>query len=154
MAAWQIPLAITGWHEVKDDLALPDGVMVAAVPAELTGKRLRHLYVGGVRAARTRVSAGYLNLTLVANWTSEVGRGRRDHTPSQPAAPRPPPPPPLDSFYRSNSSEPQSWANAGDAEFVYSGVASNWAETRCTVAKVSPGSKSSTTEISRASGIC
>ena len=240
--------AITGWQAVKNDPALPAGVMVADVPAALKGKRLRHLYVGGIRAGRTRVSAAAYNLTLAGNpgkhvsetaavsgcnltgswavggsghyaklvegaggsftatahgvskggWTSAQGtilpnnsltitfnngRGsdhatltppncngvhwadsRRHpawHRASAPAPPAPAPPAPpvgppssLGSYYLSNISEPLSWTNVGDAEFVYSGVASNWAETRYTVAKVSPGSKSSTTEISRASGIC
>lgn len=36
-------VSITGWQAVKDDPSLPDGVLVAAVPAALAAKRLRHL---------------------------------------------------------------------------------------------------------------
>jgi acetyl esterase/lipase len=216
-------VAITGWHTVKNDPTLPAGVMVAAVPAALKGKRLRHLYVDGVRAARTRVPAAYLNLTLTGNsvsgiatsgcnltgswgvggrrhfaevvegadggftatahgvpkggWTSAQGivslnngtvtvtfnNGRgSDHAtlappcdqvhwanyhrhpawhrtpaPAPPAPPGPPVPSIGNAGYRSSSSEAARWTNAGDVEFVYSGVASNWAESRCTVANVS-----------------
>ena len=220
--------AIAGWAPAAD-ASLPAGVLAAPVPTALRGRRLRHLYVRGVRASRTRVPAGYLNLTLATTtlaepepaaaagtascnlsgawrvgghnhwasvtetaggdftavghgvprggWASAAGTvypngtlaaafsnghghdtgtvsvdcGRvvwgdsRHHpawsrapTPS-PRPPGPPPPPPLDVHggYRSNSSEPLSWANPGDVELVYSGVASNWAESRCTVSSVS-----------------
>jgi hypothetical protein len=48
--------------------------------------------------------------------------------------------------YVSNDTETASWRNVEDVEFVYSGVASNWAETRCTLATASllPGDKPST----------
>lgn len=225
-------IAITGWRLAADP-ALPDGVVVAPVPAALKGQRLRHLYVGGVRAHRTRVPAAYLNLTLApadqggstfrvapagscnltgtwhvgghnhwatvteqangsftaaahnvprGGWTRAHGvalpsgsifvtfnQGKRtDHATvtgsdcshihwadthhhpswSRMSGPSPNPGPPspsppvssLGGYYLANSSEPLSaWTNIGDVEFVYSGVASNWAETRCTVANVSAG---------------
>ena len=233
-------IAITGWRPAADP-ALPDGVVVAPVPAALKGQRLRHLYVGGVRAHRTRTPAAYLNLTLATaadgplvaaatagscnltgtwrvgghnhwaavaehadgsfvatahnvphgGWTiaqgialpngsvsvmfnqgkgsdhATVTGGDCDHInwadarphpswsrrtppgPSPTPGPGPPSPSPplpvssLGGYYLANSSEPLSaWTNIGDVEFVYSGVASNWAETRCTVAIVTTGARS------------
>jgi hypothetical protein len=55
----------SGWRPSTDP-ALPAGVLVASLPAALKGQRLRHLYVNGVRASRTRIRAAHFNLTLTA----------------------------------------------------------------------------------------
>jgi hypothetical protein len=68
-------------------------------------------------------------------------------SPSPPGPPAPPIPHSVGSMgYVSNDTETASWRNVEDVEFVYSGVASNWAETRCTLATASllPGDKPST----------
>ena len=46
--------------------------MVAALPAALKGKQLRHLFVDGLRANRTRTNATRYGLTWIPNAT-EMG---------------------------------------------------------------------------------
>ena len=46
-------VAVTGWKP-SSDKTLPAEVMAAPMPAQLVGKRARHLYIGGTRANRTR----------------------------------------------------------------------------------------------------
>jgi hypothetical protein len=57
---------VTGWKpcgsSAGGDGCLGDGVWMAALPAALKGKRLRHMFVDGVRANRTRTNAAAYGL--------------------------------------------------------------------------------------------
>ena len=69
-------VAVTGWKPSADK-TLPAGVMTAPMPAQLAGKRARHLYVGDARANRTRErfsGTGYCvqNLSFVTNATEPL----------------------------------------------------------------------------------
>ena len=67
---------LTGWT-LSTDPSMPAGVYTAPVPAELKGKRLRHLFVNGRRANRTKANASVYNFTFL-EWnnhtTTPVGR--------------------------------------------------------------------------------
>ena len=47
---------VTGWSKIEGDPSLPGGVYAAPAPPSLPNGTARHLYVDGVRAARTRVN--------------------------------------------------------------------------------------------------
>jgi hypothetical protein len=64
---------VTGWTVVSGDPSLPKGVVAAPAP-KLPAGAARHLYVGGVRAARTRVNA---SLVLPGGKTDKGAGGAR-----------------------------------------------------------------------------
>jgi hypothetical protein len=106
---------VTGWAPSSDP-SLPPFVWAAPAPAALAGGTSRQLYVNGARARRTR-------LPLAAAVPGGLLLEQRSDCPAcsyaTPAA--------------------LAWANAGDVEFVYSGVAQGWSEARCAVDGLSPG---------------
>ena len=60
--------AVSGWKRCSDP-GCPAGAVVAPLPDALKGKRLRHLYVDGVRANRTRTNATRFGLRFGLNAT-------------------------------------------------------------------------------------
>jgi hypothetical protein len=87
---------VTSWKPALASSGLPRGTFVAPAPAVLNGTQVRHLWVNGMRAARTRSSLGGafttqgVTLALSADQTGYVV-----HTPSpSPSPPSPPPAPP------------------------------------------------------------
>ena len=104
---------VTGWA-LANDPALPAGVYSAPIPPALAGRSSRQLYVDGVRAARTSRPAQPLLPGLAPDATD------------CPAC-----------SYTVDSSEPAAWSNPSDVEFVWSGVASGWSESRCALLNVS-----------------
>ena len=152
---------ISGWKACAAAHGCPPGAVVAPLPAALKGKQLRHLYVDGLRANRTRVNATQFSLTYAAG-TDHGG-------PSAPAMPnnskamgyvakqasnrlfapfhiKP------RAFYQDrlgtiivntrgkgdgcffvSQGDLSGWqTNPSDIEFVYSSVAANWGEARKT----------------------
>jgi len=116
------PIKITGWKPhptVKN-------AMVAPLPSSITkGSILRHFWVNGTRADKTRGYPGKVNAT---NWsqngtlnTTNLPIGGYDFTGS--------------------SMDPSKWTNPADVEFVFTGCkAMNcWLEPRCTVDSVRNG---------------
>ena len=107
-------VTVTGWAEVQNPIDASRGnVLKAPVPPELISHGAgytRELYVDDVRIPRTRIPFALQNLSLV----NETEDGVLQH-------------------YSTSSHEDISWDNAGDVEFVYTGVASSWAEPRCSV---------------------
>jgi hypothetical protein len=100
---------VEGWLPVgaADPGLRAKGAFVARAPAALQGTSVRHLWVDGQRAPRTRraVAAALPGLALTNN-----SKG-----------------------YSVVLSKPMSWSNPGEVEFVYSGVGSDWSESRCAV---------------------
>jgi hypothetical protein len=114
---------VTGWQPATD-LGLPRGVMVAPAP-RLPGGAARHLYVDGVRAARTRVNA-----TLAV--PGELSLEKKLRADGQDIS---------DAYLTSTA---LNWSNAGDVEFVY---AAGMAEPRCTIDHLEANSTTNRTKI-------
>ena len=104
---------VTGWSLAADP-SLPAGTYRAPVPAALTDSS-RQLYVDGVRASRTSRLASDVLPSLALEDRADC----------------------VACSYTVPSSLPLTWSNPGDVEFVYSGVASGWSESRCAVSAVS-----------------
>lgn len=107
---------VTGWLPLNDP-SLPAAVVAAPAPAELLDTS-RQLYVDGVRARRTQRAAGAALPGLALEQRADCVACSYSVDPSSGAL---------------------AWANAGDVEFVWQGVASGWSESRCAVLSVAPG---------------
>ena len=133
-------VAITGWKPAQQGWALqgpgvppgllPEGTMVAPVPPSLLGATLRHLYVGGVRAERTRRAVGCADPGGCPHGGT-IGAGalpglvlevRKDCIACSYALPA--------------GADVLNWSNVGDVELVYSGVSQGWSEARCALDSV------------------
>jgi hypothetical protein len=106
---------ITNWT-LANDPKLPAGVYKAYAPSSLNGRGIRHLYVDNKRAKRTSVLAS----TIIPSLTLE----QRDDCQA------------CSYTVSSTDIDPLQWTNPEDVEFVYSGVASGWSESRCAVLNI------------------
>ena len=121
------PIKVTGWK------AHPTikGAMQAPLPANVSkGSALRQLWVGGLRAQRTRVyghgrQQGDNRMGFCHNLTNSTP------TALYPAGS-------AYDFSFENATDPASWANPADVEFVFTScdAINCWIEPRCTVESV------------------
>ena len=121
------PIKVTGWK------AHPTikGAMQAPLPANVSkGSALRQLWVGGLRAQRTRVyghgrQQGDNRMGYCHNLTNSTP------TALYPAGS-------AYDFSFENATDPASWANPADVEFVFTScdAINCWIEPRCTVESV------------------
>eukprot|EP01043_Picozoa_sp_COSAG02_P061182 COSAG02_NODE_8167_length_2681_cov_2.087529_2_plen_502_part_00 len=121
------PIKIQGWKPH----ATIKGAMTAPLPANITkGSALRQLWVGGSRAQRTRV---YGHGRQQGDNRKGYCHNLTNSTPTElyPAGS-------AYDFSGENSTDPASWANPGDVEFVYTScdAINCWIEPRCTVESV------------------
>jgi hypothetical protein len=102
---------VTGWAPSTDP-KLPAGVWRAPLPPSLEPNGTsRQFYVDGVRASRTS--------TPLRSVLPDLTLEDRADCPA--------------CSYATASSAPLAWSNPADVEFVYTAVASGWAEPRCTL---------------------
>ena len=101
---------VTGWQPASG-AGLPKGVMAAPTPSALKGKTLRHLYVNGARAPRTRMNAT-LAIPSKLSLTKTLRADGQDVS---------------DSY---STDAPLPWSNPVDVEFVYP---VGMSEPRCSV---------------------
>ena len=111
--------AVTGWTRCAPPKCRAAGpaTYVAPVPAALKGKRLRHLYVNGARANRTRTAVSDL-LGAPPHFGLFYSAGNKGYnmlnaTPAQ--------------------GDFSGWRNPADIELIYSSVGNDWSEARCAV---------------------
>eukprot|EP01043_Picozoa_sp_COSAG02_P050449 COSAG02_NODE_5186_length_4558_cov_15.067728_1_plen_289_part_00 len=110
---------VTGWTRLNDP-SLPTGLYIAPAPPSLPNGTARHLYVDGVRAARTRVNTSVILGTVPGHPTTpNLALEKRPECPA--------------CSYVAKSSWPLSWDNPSDVEFVYP---VGMSEPRCTVESV------------------
>jgi hypothetical protein len=120
---------VTGWTAPSARSSLPEGALVAPAPAALKGKRSRQFYVGGRRAARTRVTIGTPVGNSVAPHNPLGLQYNDDGNVSSSEA-----------GYNATSMLPLNWSNPGDIEFGYlpfGGVSATWEEKRCSCKSIS-----------------
>ena len=97
---------VAGWRLASEPALRASGAYVAHVNASA----VRHLWVDGRRASRTRRLAAAVLPGLALSNSSQG--------------------------YTVALNRSLQWSNPSDVEFVYSGVAQSWSEARCTVASI------------------
>ena len=106
---------VAGWRRATEESMAAQGAFFARIPPGSTISTVRHLWVNGRRASRTRRLVERVLPGL------KLGNDSQGYTVAANDSLRPP---------------PTNWSNPSDVEFVYSGVAQSWSEARCAVADI------------------
>jgi beta-D-xylosidase 4 len=90
---------VTAWAPAPASSGMPRGTFVAPAPAALNSTQIRHMWVNGVRAVRTRSSLGDtfgagVSLSLSGDEMGYVVQQGHSPSPPPPPPPQPPSPPP------------------------------------------------------------